>query len=420
MPTPVSSLLHAATLVLAGIYVIIRSNSIFMYCNIIYIYIGIIGSLTCICGSIVGIYQIDLKRIIAFSTISQMGYLYIACSIGIYNVCIFHIMNHAFFKSMLFICSGIIIHSIYDMQDIRLFGGYRFILPIQYIVIIICSISLIAIPSTSGYYSKDMILEIIGYNNYIYYNIFYYIGIISAINTSIYSIKILILVFIYKPNNKYNNYIYIHSVNYILYIPIIILCCFSIVIGYIFSDIYIGIGNSIFNTISYNIDYINIYDYEYNYSIYTKFIPFMGTIIGISIGIYIYIISNIRINTNIYYINIINFIYNNIYLDYIYNKYILYIGFNICFYIYKYIDTGIISYIGPIGIKNSILDINSINNIYTNIYSFNIFIIYVISNIFIFFIFSIISIMFIPFNMVIYTIFIIYIIYINELYIILY
>lgn len=414
MPTPVSSLLHAATLVIAGIYIIIRSNFIFNYSNELYLYIGFIGSITCIIASIIGIFQTDLKRIIAYSTISQMGYLYIISSIGMYNVCIYHIINHAFFKSLLFICAGIVIHTVSDVQDIRSYGGFRFILPVMYISIFIGSVALIAIPGTSGYYSKDVIIELISYNYNINHTIYYYMSVLAAFNTALYSTKILILVFNYYPNTNYNSYINVHSTSNVLYIPLIILSILSIVFGYFLSDIYTGIGSNVFNNTVYMYNNSTYFDFELNYSVFTKFIPFFFTILGITTSIYIYSINNYTINKIFYnYNNIYKYMVNNLYIDHIYNKYMLNTGFNISYNIYKYIDVGFIEYIGPIGVKYNILGYNSIyNNSYYESSSFiNTFIYYNVYFMFISIIYVFVSILIIPFNIVIYGTILSFIIY---------
>ena len=368
MPTPVSSLLHAATLVIAGIYLVIRSSYILEFCTDSIIFIGIIGSITSIFASFIGVFQLDIKRIIAYSTISQIGYLYIASGISYYNVSIFHMINHSFFKSLLFICAGILIHSSFDLQDIRKFGGYRFFIPIIYIAMIIASFALMAVPSTTGFYSKDLIIEISNYSFVFNTYIFYICSILAAFITSFYSFKIIIMVFFYFPNSSKFIYYNIHDLSIILYIPVIFLSICSIIFGYIFSDIFIGFGSDIFNNsiFVYNVNYF--YDFDFDYSFMRKFIPFAFTIISSVLSIYVYHYISISINS-IYYINnsIYSFVINNFYLDVIVNKYILFNGFNFAYYFTKFIDQGLIEIIGPAGIYKSI-----VNNNYNSIFNPNI------------------------------------------------
>jgi NADH-ubiquinone oxidoreductase chain 5 len=159
-PTPVSSLIHAATLVTAGLYLLLRSSPILEYSTTALFIITIIGSLTSFFAASTGLLQNDIKRIIAMSTISQLGYMVMAIGLSQYNVALFHLMNHAFFKALLFLSAGSIIHSMADNQDLRRYGGLINFLPFTYTAILIGSLSLMALPWLTGFYSKDLILEL--------------------------------------------------------------------------------------------------------------------------------------------------------------------------------------------------------------------------------------------------------------------
>ncbi len=158
-PTPVSALIHAATLVTAGVFVIVRSSFIFEHSSSCLSILCIFGGLTAIFGSAVGIFQYDIKKIIAYSTCSQLGYMVYACGISDYDLAVFHMFNHAYFKALLFLCAGSIIHSLHDEQDIRKMGGLIFVLPFTCCCMLIGSLSLMGFPFFSGFYSKDVILE---------------------------------------------------------------------------------------------------------------------------------------------------------------------------------------------------------------------------------------------------------------------
>jgi len=164
-PTPVSALLHAATLVTAGLYLIVRFSPLIEFSNIALICITIIGALTAFFAATAGLLQNDIKRVIAFSTCSQLGYMLFACGISNYNIGLFHLMNHAFFKALLFLSAGSIIHAMSDEQDIRKLGGLIKSLPFTYSMMLIGSLSLLGFPFLTGFYSKDAILEI-AYANY--------------------------------------------------------------------------------------------------------------------------------------------------------------------------------------------------------------------------------------------------------------
>jgi NADH-ubiquinone oxidoreductase chain 5 len=159
-PTPVSALIHAATMVTAGVYLLIRCSPILEYTSNILLFITIIGGTTAFFSSISGLFQYDIKKIIAYSTCSQLGYMIFTCGQSNYFVGLFHSINHAFFKALLFSAAGSIIHAMSNEQDIRRYGGLINILPISYISLFIGSLALTGSPFLTGYYSKDIIFEI--------------------------------------------------------------------------------------------------------------------------------------------------------------------------------------------------------------------------------------------------------------------
>ena len=158
-PTPVSALIHAATMVTAGIFLLIRSSFILILSYNASLFMGFIGMLTILFSSITGFFQYDLKKIIAYSTCSQLGYMLIACSIFGYKVALFHLFNHGFFKALLFLSAGLVIHNCSEEQDIRKMGSLVNVLPFSYIFFLIGSFSLIGLAFLSGYFSKDSIIE---------------------------------------------------------------------------------------------------------------------------------------------------------------------------------------------------------------------------------------------------------------------
>jgi NADH-ubiquinone oxidoreductase chain 5 len=159
-PTPVSALIHAATMVTAGVFLIIRSSPLFEYAPNILLLMTFMGGLTALFAATVGLVQNDLKKVIAYSTCSQLGYMVFACGLSQYYVSIFHLINHAFFKALLFLSAGAIIHALNNEQDMRKMGGLINILPLTYSVMLIGSLSLMGFPFLTGFYSKDVILEL--------------------------------------------------------------------------------------------------------------------------------------------------------------------------------------------------------------------------------------------------------------------
>jgi NADH-ubiquinone oxidoreductase chain 5 len=158
-PTPVSALIHAATMVTAGVFLLIRCSFIFEYSPTILLFITFIGALTALFASIIGLLQNDIKKIIAYSTCSQLGYMIFTCGLSNYSLAFFHLSNHAFFKALLFLSAGAIIHGLSNEQDIRKMGGLINLFPISYAGIFIGSLALMGFPFLTGFYSKDIILE---------------------------------------------------------------------------------------------------------------------------------------------------------------------------------------------------------------------------------------------------------------------
>jgi NADH-ubiquinone oxidoreductase chain 5 len=172
-PTPVSALIHAATLVTAGVFLIIRCSPIIDHAPFTLNFILFIGGITCIFGSTVACAQNDLKRIIAFSTTSQLGYMFFSCGLSAYNLALFHLFNHGFFKALLFLCAGAIIFAISHEQDVRKFGSLIVFLPFIYSCFFISLLALIGFPFLSGFYSKELIIEL-AYSSYSINSFFIY------------------------------------------------------------------------------------------------------------------------------------------------------------------------------------------------------------------------------------------------------
>jgi proton-translocating NADH-quinone oxidoreductase chain L len=197
-PTPVSALLHAATMVTAGVFLLLRCNIFFEFAEDILIVIALVGALTSLFSAIISVFQYDIKKVIAYSTCSQLGYMVFSCGLSNYEIAIFHLFNHAFFKALLFLGAGAIIHSLLDEQDMRKMGNLVFSLPLTYVSMLIGSMAIIGFPFLSGFYSKDLVLEL-AYSRYVIDAHFIYtLGISTAFLTAVYSIRLLIFVFFLK------------------------------------------------------------------------------------------------------------------------------------------------------------------------------------------------------------------------------
>ncbi len=205
-PTPVSALIHAATMVTAGVYLLMRASPLIEYSSTVLIFCLWVGAITTVFSSLVGLFQQDIKKVIAYSTMSQLGMMVIAVGLSSYNIALFHLVNHAFYKALLFLGAGAVIHAVADNQDFRKYGGLISYLPLTYSVMLIASLSLVAIPFMSGFYSKDLILESAYGQYHLYSVIVYYIATIGAMFTTLYSVKILYLTFLSYPNGPLINY----------------------------------------------------------------------------------------------------------------------------------------------------------------------------------------------------------------------
>ena len=218
-PTPVSALIHSATMVTAGVFLIIRSSFLFEYAENVLLIVVFIGALTSFFAASAGLLQNDIKKIIAYSTCSQLGYMVFACGLSAYHVSFFHLVNHAFFKALLFLCAGSIIHALNDEQDIRKMGGLVNFMPFTYIVMLIGSLSLAGFPFLTGFYSKDFILEV-AFVTITPTGLFsYWLGMITVFFTAYYSFRILFLVFFIKPQGYKINYKSIHEVSWHMGLP---------------------------------------------------------------------------------------------------------------------------------------------------------------------------------------------------------
>jgi NADH-ubiquinone oxidoreductase chain 5 len=279
-PTPVSALIHAATLVTAGVFLIIRCSALFEQSPSTLVIVASMGALTSFFAASVGLVQNDLKRVIAYSTCSQLGYMVFACGLSNYSVAIFHLANHAVFKALLFLSAGCIIHGLCDEQDLRRFGGVIELFPVSYVMILIGSLALTGFPFLTGFYSKDVIFEIAVAKHSNVSNFAHTLGCLAAFCTSFYSFRLLYLTFINK-TNSYKSYILkAHEAPVRMVLPLVFLGIGSIVAGYFGRDLFIGLGTPVFsNSISINIENLTLIDSEF-INTFLKNLPLLFTIGG--------------------------------------------------------------------------------------------------------------------------------------------
>ncbi len=352
-PTPVSALIHAATMVTAGVFLILRSSPILEYSNFGLLVITIIGSLTAFMAATIGIVQNDLKKVIAYSTCSQLGYMILACGLSNYSISLFHLMNHAFFKALLFLSAGSVIHAMSDEQDMRKMGGLIKVIPITYIMIVIGSLALMGFPFLTGFYSKDILLELTFATYHISGLFAYWLGTISAFFTAFYSIRLIYLTFLKNPTASYKYIMNTHESSSLILIPLVSLGLSSIFIGFMFKDVFLGLGVDTWNSSLFQlVSHISFFESEF-LTFYIKLIPLIFSLLGLIVAILIYHLyinklTSFILYKKIYYLYL--FLNKKWYFDNIYNFYIvnniLIFGYYISF---KLIDRGLLEIVGPLG-----------------------------------------------------------------------
>ncbi len=357
-PTPVSALIHAATLVTAGVYLLLRSSPVIEYGPTTLIIITWVGALTAFFAASTGLLQNDLKRVIAYSTCSQMGYLFMACGLSQYNVALFHLVNHAFFKALLFLAAGAVLHATYDQQDQRRLGGLIGFLPFTYTAILIGSLSLMALPWLTGFYSKDLILEV-AYGQYEFSGqVAYWLGTLSACLTAFYSLRLISLTFLTYPNASKSVYLHTHDAPTIVMIPLIILSLLAIFFGYIARDLFVGMGSDFLSpSLFTHPSHISLIEAEFGLPQIIKLLPAIGTLMGAGLALYLYHILpvfTIDLTNNTLGQKLYRFFNGKYYIDVIYNHYIINGGLQLGYVISKVLDRGIIELVGPYGLATGL------------------------------------------------------------------
>ena len=235
-PTPISALIHAATMVTAGIFMVSRMSPLFELSEVALSFVMIIGAITAFFMGLIGIVQNDIKRVVAYSTLSQLGYMTVALGASAYSVAIFHLMTHAFFKALLFLAAGAVIIAMHHEQDIRKMGGLKKYLPITYWVSLIGSLSLIGFPGTSGYFSKDAIIEAVHHSNLPGAGFAYVMVLLGVFVTAFYSFRMFFLVFHGKERMDKHTREHLHEPPAVVWLPLVLLAIPSAIIGWLTVD----------------------------------------------------------------------------------------------------------------------------------------------------------------------------------------
>ena len=357
-PTPVSALIHAATMVTAGVFLIARSSILFEYAPSSLRVVTVFGACTAFFAATVGLLQNDLKKVIAYSTCSQLGYMVFACGLSNYSVGIFHLANHAFFKALLFLGAGSIIHSVSDEQDMRKMGGLKRLLPYTYSIILIGSLALIGFPFLTGFYSKDVILEV-AYGKFTTEGHFSYtLGTCGAFLTAFYSTRLLYLTFLTKANSYKTVAFNAAESSWRITTVLFILCIPSMFIGYIAKDMIIGLGSDFWGNAIYNLpSNMNRFDSEFIDQTF-KLLPVIVSCLGVLSAYTLYTFGS-KLLFQVKITNLGRKFYNYLnkkwFFDKVYNEFITQFFFDFGYKTsYKLTDRGIIEILGPMGLSHLI------------------------------------------------------------------
>lgn len=388
-PTPVSALIHAATMVTAGVFLIIKCSPLYEYVPTVLSIITFVGATTAFFSATVGLVQNDIKKVIAYSTCSQLGYMIFACGLSSYHVSFFHLVNHAFFKALLFLSAGAIIHSLSNEQDMRKYGALASLLPFTSVMLLIGSLSLMGFPFLTGFYSKDLILEL-AFTKYTFEGSFAYtLGLVTAFFTSYYSFRVFYMTFISKNNSFRTVMAHIHELPLKMAIALMVLSLGSIFFGYLAKDLFVGLGTDFWNHSIFilpqnnnqldaeffglpnlsSLETENFYNYTYPYR-WIKILPFLSSLIAVYLVFQIFsynglagqtkgveqpLVSNLKTfvkkeNQTLIGREIYRFLSYKWYFDAIYNELINRPLLNLAYKtIFKSLDKGILELFGPYG-----------------------------------------------------------------------
>ena len=351
-PTPVSALIHAATMVTAGVFLVVRCSPIFEYSQVALNFVAIVGMITALFAASVAIVQNDIKKIIAYSTCSQLGYMFFAAGVGAYHVAIFHLFTHAFFKALLFLGSGSVIHSLNDEQDVRNMGDLWKKMPVTWFAMVVGTLALTGFPFLSGFYSKDAIIEFAFLKGT---NVGYFaagIGIMTAVLTALYSWRLIFKTFHGKFNNKNLSKSEIHESGLTITTPLLLLVVGSIFSGFLFKEFLIGHDYNNFWRDSILI--LEKFDHSGIPLWLLVITPFFVTIL-IPVSFYLYIKNtNFLDGIVLKYKSLYNFLLNKWYFDELYNQIIIKPTKFIGSFFWEKGDIKIIDRLGPDGISKII------------------------------------------------------------------
>ena len=356
-PTPVSALIHAATMVTAGVFMVARLSPIFEYAPIALSVVTFFGATTAIFAATIAITQNDIKRVIAYSTCSQLGYMFFACGVSAYSAGIFHLTTHAFFKALLFLGAGAVIHAMSDEQDMRKMGGIWRLIPVTYVLMWIGNLALAGIFPFSGFFSKDVILESAfaahtGLGTYAFG-----LGILAAFLTAFYSWRLLFLTFHGKPRADEKVMAHVHEAPAIMWVPLVGLAIGAIVIGYLMLPM-VATDIDFWGTSILVLPIHNALEEAHHVDFWVKALPMAVGVLGIGSAFLFYVLRPslpglLAARARPVYLFLLNKWYFDELYDFLFVRSAKYLGRNL----WKHGDGAVIDGIGPDGLAAATLSV---------------------------------------------------------------
>lgn len=355
-PTPVSALIHAATMVTAGVFMVARLSPIFEYSDIALAVVTIVGASTCIFAATIACTQNDIKRVIAYSTCSQLGYMFFACGVSAYSAGIFHLTTHAFFKALLFLGAGAVIHAMSDEQDMRKMGGIWKLIPVTYALMWVGNLALAGIPPFAGFYSKDIVLEAAyaahtGVGTYAFW-----MGLVAAFLTAFYSWRLLFMTFHGEPRADEKTMAHVHESPMVMIAPLLVLATGAVLAGWLMYGNFVGdMADQFWGNAILILDNHQALENAHHVPTWVKLSPLVVGVVGILLA-YLMYVSKPDIPTKMAarFRPIYLFSFNKWYVDELYDKIFVRPAFYLGRSLWKVGDGTIIDGIGPDGIASAV------------------------------------------------------------------
>ena len=352
-PTPVSALIHAATMVTAGVFMVARLSPLFELAPIALGFVAIIGATTAFFAATVGLVQTDIKRVVAYSTCSQLGYMFAAEGVGAYGAGMFHLFTHASFKALLFLGAGAVIHALHHEQDMRRMGGLRKVLPFTFVMMLIGTLSLTGFPFTAGFVSKDAIIEATYAAHTSVGNYAFILTLIAAVLTSFYSWRLMFLVFEGKPREPKEVLAHAHEPPWTMGLPLILLALGALLLGEVFAHLFIGAGQADFWRGS-----IVTHEATHEAPVWVAFAPTVAMALGFATAWYFYITNPlVPFGLAKRFRGAYLFLLNAWYFDALYDAIFVRPAMRLGRFLWKTGDGTIIDGIGPDGVSARVIDI---------------------------------------------------------------